>query len=454
MQDRHFKKYPPLNLNSVTEVQYSQLYSLAPIGIGTPLIESLTSYIARLALAHCVYPGILMERVVKLVLNKRYSSAEIHKIYNSISAINGSGIMGLDTINALSQLTLQPKLYLLNLTSLSPFMPSRNLLHEYRFWCPQCYQDWKVNHQRIYEPLMWKLKSVIICNKHYITLQDQCPHCHKKNYHLSWKTRPGYCSECYQWLGEVGLYNFKTNQEINSDFNWHLWVAKNLGEVLAKNSLCQTTLSPDQVSKSLMIYIQNKTNGNISAFARLLKIPRNTLWVWCKGNNQPSLEMLLRICYCLNISVWNFLREKHLLEQEITNFTNLPTQLKTKAKSRIIDKEKLKKNLEEVLRKKTTPPHSMEQVAKELKISRRTIYTYFPELCSNISAKYLEYRKITQQKNIDTICQEVRQIVYDLHSKGIFPSEQRVLKRISKPGFLRYEAVKQSFFKARNELGL
>ena len=109
MSGKQFKTYQTLNLDNIAPHQFSELYSLNPIGIGQPLIESLTSYISRLAFAHCVYPGILMERVVQLTIKKRYSSAEIHKIYNSVGAINGTGIMGLDTIEALSKLTLQPR---------------------------------------------------------------------------------------------------------------------------------------------------------------------------------------------------------------------------------------------------------------------------------------------------------------------------------------------------------
>jgi hypothetical protein len=37
----------------------SRLYPLEPIGVGTPLVESLTGYIARLAEAHCVSTGVL-----------------------------------------------------------------------------------------------------------------------------------------------------------------------------------------------------------------------------------------------------------------------------------------------------------------------------------------------------------------------------------------------------------
>ena len=46
-------------LNPPTLRPRTYLYHLEPIGIGTPLVESLTSYIGRLAAAHAVSMGIL-----------------------------------------------------------------------------------------------------------------------------------------------------------------------------------------------------------------------------------------------------------------------------------------------------------------------------------------------------------------------------------------------------------
>lgn len=43
------------------------LYNLEPIGIGTPYVEGLTSYIVRLADAHCVTTGTL-NTIVRNVL--------------------------------------------------------------------------------------------------------------------------------------------------------------------------------------------------------------------------------------------------------------------------------------------------------------------------------------------------------------------------------------------------
>ncbi|MEK5441206.1 hypothetical protein [Fredinandcohnia sp. FSL W7-1320] len=50
----------------------SRLFSLPPIGKGTPYIESLTSYIIRLSEAHNVTPGILIGKEITPLLNKHY----------------------------------------------------------------------------------------------------------------------------------------------------------------------------------------------------------------------------------------------------------------------------------------------------------------------------------------------------------------------------------------------
>ena len=42
----------------------SRLYSLAPMGIGTSQVESLTSYVMRLAEAHAVSPGTLIRQEI------------------------------------------------------------------------------------------------------------------------------------------------------------------------------------------------------------------------------------------------------------------------------------------------------------------------------------------------------------------------------------------------------
>ena len=61
----------------------SRLYSLLPMGIGSALVESLTSYMMRLAEAHAVSPGTLVRQEVfpnLAVSPKRLSHASLHSL--------------------------------------------------------------------------------------------------------------------------------------------------------------------------------------------------------------------------------------------------------------------------------------------------------------------------------------------------------------------------------------
>ncbi len=51
---------PWWQLTDITLPERSTLYAPAPIGVRTAGCESLTSYLARLAEAPCVYPGVLL----------------------------------------------------------------------------------------------------------------------------------------------------------------------------------------------------------------------------------------------------------------------------------------------------------------------------------------------------------------------------------------------------------
>jgi hypothetical protein len=48
------------DLKPPTFLPRSRLFHQSPIGVGTPNVESLTSYVSRLAVAHSVSPGTLL----------------------------------------------------------------------------------------------------------------------------------------------------------------------------------------------------------------------------------------------------------------------------------------------------------------------------------------------------------------------------------------------------------
>src|SRR5580700_10421954 len=85
----------------------SRLYHLAPIGMGTPMVESLSGYIVRLAEAHCVSAGVLYAKEIKALAGKGniFSFRVENQAGYSTHTINGFGSPAADFVRALETLT-------------------------------------------------------------------------------------------------------------------------------------------------------------------------------------------------------------------------------------------------------------------------------------------------------------------------------------------------------------
>ena len=187
------------------------LFSLPPIGVGTAQIESLTSYLARLAEAHSVTVGTLVGEVIAEELRKVYllrsSKHGGSRFYEQASGLNGSGKQATDLSSALFRLT-GCDVSSLTLQSWRDILPAIKLLRNKKAWCPICLENWRDNHQTIYEPLIWYFKLSNVCNLHNIVLNTRCPLCESEIPVLSRKSRNGYCFLLWllAWLTK-GLYS-------------------------------------------------------------------------------------------------------------------------------------------------------------------------------------------------------------------------------------------------------
>ncbi|PSB31019.1 TniQ family protein [Stenomitos frigidus] len=457
----NIKTYVPTILESWTLNKSSiplrsQLYQLEPIGIGTPFTESLTSLISRLAMAHCLPPGVLMTRLMNPLINKAYGGANLHNIYSFTDALNGTGEMAKNLVEALQALTLHDNLCLLTMLPWSKLLPHRHLLHNDRTWCSACYQDWFCKRQTIYEPLLWSLEVIQVCPLHRQELLQQCPHCHKKNYPLAWHSRPGFCSKCHEWLGaspEVKSSNQKERSK--EELAFEIWAATTVGGFIASTSNSAFDLTKDRIAKAFCLYVNHLAKGNIAEFARQLKVPRNTLWLWCQGNNRPTFTKLVEICFCLGVSLSDFLTADTSLKCH-QKVQLLPTkhQPTSRADAKPLDLQSIELYLKEILESDKQPYPSLEQVARTLGRDRRTIAKHLPELCRAIATRYLDQKQAIKLEAIAQCCQEVRQAILELHEKGVYPSEGRIAELLTRPGFLRYKEARKALYAAKQELGL
>ncbi len=101
-------------------------------------MESLSSYISRLAEAHCVTVGDIMTHLIAPKLDKKYINNMVVKggnsFYKSSSSINGHGNMADTFIEVIVFLTKRKDIGKTTLVNCSELVPFRGLLSFYVNW--------------------------------------------------------------------------------------------------------------------------------------------------------------------------------------------------------------------------------------------------------------------------------------------------------------------------------
>jgi hypothetical protein len=178
--------------------------------------------------------------------------------------------------------------------------------------------------------------------------------------------------------------------------------------------------------------------------------------MWYSGKALPKLDTIAKICYCSEISLLYFLQlsTKNLTVININSSKLPPPHCRERALPKTFDTDRVHKALLRVILDYEKSPLTMNEVAKQIGYDRRVIFSYFPKLCHDIAEKHRCYRKAIRLVKIEAYSQEVKQIAFQLHQKGEYPSECRIAEQMSKPGAFRYKKVRLALRKARQDLGL
>lgn len=501
----------------------SRLFHLEPIGIGTFYVESLTSYVARLAEAHSVPPGTLLAIEVKPMV--RHSNAHrpqvdsIVALYaqDSVKALNGTQAGAKQLVKALEALTKRNDLKFLTMLPWAEVFPVLGLLKHFHTWCPYCYQEWLNNKQVIYSPLLWALKPVKICPIHHQLLESKCPHCDQQFLHLWRNSRPGFCLKCGGWLGinsSTSKQHECLSQEI-TDLQFEIWKVQTLGELIHFAPTFSSPPSRDVIKTMLKTYVNQYTEGNVSAFGRWLGLSRHSILHWYSGVTIPNLDKLLNICYILETTLVNFIQLKlvpisynklasfyakdekvlkpvvatskkslerdtireamqlALLEEPPPSLTQLASRLGLKSYSSLtacskslsatltdryteykqqLKHEQIQDILYRALDSNEYPPLSLKKIALLNGIGLATFYHYNPTLCHAISLRYKDYRKFNRKKLIEQGCREVKQLAPVLHAKGITPTAKNLRKFMQNPSSLWHSEVLEALKQVRSKL--
>lgn len=355
----------------------SKLYHLEPIGIGTADVESLTSYIKRVAHAHNTSTGMLLEKVILPELNKSY----LNMRYLNSGRLKVCGYSGITTglVDMIEKKTLNKELKYLTLIPWEDYISVFKLNKTWNSWCPICYEEMKQSGQVIFDKLIWNIEGIEVCEKHKVKLEQICPYCGKGNQLISNRSRVGYCDRCHAWLG-------LSSASTLIDDGLHNQIYDSVGRLLSERM--KNTEAKSQFTcniKKVLSLFSCRTN-----FCSAFNISQIACEGWLRGN-KPSLYHAITLSLMLGIPLTQMLTA----EIDLTNINNQIKnadikhikQFKEKFKtSNSINKEKIKHSLNLLMH--SYDGTSLSRFCKENNISSITLKEHFPKEAEKILQLY------------------------------------------------------------------
>lgn len=451
------REYEQWELSSPVLPPPTRLYSLPPIGVGTPMVESLTGYIARLAEAHCVSAGLLYWKEIKALAGKgnicsfRIAGDGGYPTHT----INGHGSPAADFVRALEILTGRQDLRYLTLLTWAQVLPSRSLLRRWRAWCERCFQSWLQAKQPIYEPLLWTVRAVNICPYHRLKLRDACPHCSSRIGPLDWYSRPGHCSRC---KGALVCGDQASSELAGDELMWATWVATTLGDLISSSPHIALPPTKEHLAQTIRKCIQHTSSGNASAFARLMQVCRVDVSKWQRGKALPRMALLLNMAFRVGAPLVDFLRGSPACVSGRGFLRSAPVEpdrgppRTTIQYGRRMNRPEVFRTLQSTLNE--DPPPSTTQVVKRLGHSKATVLRHFPELCREIAKNYAEYRVKRAVERKAQAAEEVKRVAHALHSQGVRLTRCHLRPLLTSSNYLNLEEGRAALREVRQELGL
>lgn len=450
-------------IDQIPEIpERSHLYNMEPIGIGTIFVQSLTSYVHMLAENHCVTVGtLLIKEIIPTAGNQTLTESlrrGSSRLFPGASfSLNGSGKNATDLSAAIEKLTMRDDLKNLTMLKFGNSIPTIKRFESHKKWCPVCYEESIEKGDPVYDPLILCFKAINHCPKHHLPLETTCFYCgHKKISFIEKNTNNGYCPKCYRWIGmpqdQYADHVNKYHKE-QVTLKWDLEAIKSIIEAIPS---IQEPPKPVNFTASMIDFIKNSYNGSISSFADDFVFSDSTVEHWCKTKTQPSLKYLAQLAYISETPLADILlkgkfnlpnRERWL---EVRN-TVRPAFFRRN----IIDKEKIRRHLESILTdfEKNDRP-SLTKIAQDNGYNRATLYKHFPELCFEISTKYLAYTRVQKTTRLKEATEIVNRTIRELHTKGLYPSYDRIEALSDKKAILREIEVRDIWVETLRELGI
>lgn len=418
-----------------------RLYKVRPIGRETEEVESLSSYVIRLARVHGVSIGRLLGDL-KEHYRKNYpdkvddwiTDAKPEKLPAIIRPIDSAA----ELIEVLQHYTGREDLRCYTFQALRhACYRSVGLFAEHIRWCPECFKEDLQLGIPTYLRLLWSFKEVTSCHKHQTQIISRCHKCYARQNSQHRRKRVHLCRRCGAELFEAHRSEKLPQNELqHSDY---LDLRALTAAVASDPNLEYQKGAARRLLKAIFDQVWELKEER--DFWKVL--PKEQSLMICYSNKHLTMKSLRRVAYRLGISL------PGLLAGEVECWTpqldqnwlgDLPVTLNPAKRRKRVDRKKL---LEELTgyRQQIDPaqPPPLAEVGRRLHISTGGLEYLFPGICAEIKENYQKW-KITERirKRESAVAEVLEYIANDnlpqsgKKSSGVYSGKNRVTQKFAK----------------------
>jgi len=408
--------YPQIKLVSNPPHKY-RLVRLRPIGLGTADVESLSSYLTRLAAAHWVTPTNLYKVLSAEVFNGKST------VLTSASRLDGFSKLSRQVSKVIERTTV-PSIKAQELTLLAwpPVFAAHGcgLLKPHLAWCPHCFQDDLEEGRPLYNRLQWSIRDVTVCLHHHVSLEHACHECGARQVPINANAQVGYCQQCGTSLVN-GRSTSLPKGSAAHDAHWRSAACVELLAATQRGAAFRRETMLSQFPNFLKDY-----RGSPKRMAKSLNLPPDQVRSWVLRGHNPDFGVFLDFCYRLDVPPLSFFEGSGSLTINKPRVTKKITDKRARALSR----SEVRAAREKIIRVLESPDdiHKIADLAQAAGLTNRQLQYHLPDEYSAIVNRIFERRAREKRMRDRERVERVRRHALSLVRRGFYPSQRKIIK--------------------------
>jgi hypothetical protein len=371
---------------------------MAPRGVGSSQCESVRSLICRLALAHTVSYRIL----IRYIVEKRSASSKNGELLSR--DVWRSLLFAGPLIKEIADATGIQDVMFCTLNALARVIDFTNCIDGLSMrCCPLCMKE--NPFPGAWDPLIWSIEPVVACPKHRVLLVS--PECASREYGRDLSRRclaPGVCRHC-------GSLEFKCSTlTTRRATNNQIWFAEQVGTLISATSSGEEF--DRAVATAALKTLLKERFGTMREAERTCGLSNDYLHGKLSAGHRIGLQQMLTLCGRLQIEVLPLLRGK-VVDAEFPHILKFSGQwLRTPC-----PKRPTRETIEAVIL--DDPAISLLGLCRRMKINKKTLEHWFPDLASDLRAKAAVRRGQARWRGLLRRGRKLRRACRELANAGL-----------------------------------